>query len=191
MRITQSFHVARPLPDVWILFQDMPLVATCMPGAELTEDKGNGVYAGRVGIRLGPFNASFEGEATVARDEAAHSGRVEGRGVDKRGGSRSKLLLDYRLTEDNGATRVDIDSDLQLSGPIAQFGRTGIITETATILIEQFARNVEQKLAALPPRDAPVNGAHARAMVAEKSKPISVFGLLLRLLGSLFRRKPA
>lgn len=191
MKITQSFHVARPLPAVWTLFQDMPLVATCMPGAELTEDKGNGVYAGRVGIRLGPFNASFEGEATVTRDEAARSGRVEGRGVDKRGGSRSKLLLDYKLTEDNGATRVDIDSDLLLSGPIAQFGRTGIITETATILIEQFARNVEQKLAALPPGDASINGAHASAMVAEPSKPISVLGLLLRLLGSLFRRKPA
>jgi carbon-monoxide dehydrogenase small subunit len=169
----------------------MPLVAACMPGAELTEDKGNGVYAGRVGIKLGPFSASFEGEASVTQDEAARSGHVEGRGVDKRGGSRSKLVLDYKLTDVGGATKVDIDSDVQLSGPIAQLGRTGMITETAAILIEQFARNVEEKLAALPPSESPINTAWINGTLSAKNREISVFGILWRLIASLFRRRPA
>lgn len=146
MKISQSFTVSQPLAVVWALFQDVPTVARCMPGAELTEDKGNGVYAGRLGIKLGPFAAHFDGEASLAPNEAEHTGRVEGKGLDKRGGSRTKLVMDYRLEEAEDATRVTIDADVQLSGPIAQFGRTGIINETAAVLIGQFVKNVEAQL---------------------------------------------
>lgn len=149
MKISQSFIVSRPLPDVWAFFQNIPVVARCMPGAELTEDKGGGIYAGRLGIKLGPFSAHFDGEATVTTNEADHAGHVEGRGIDKRGGSRSKLVMDYKLSESEHGTSVTIDADLQLSGPIAQFGRTSIVNETAAILIGQFVRNVEAKFAAV------------------------------------------
>lgn len=151
MKISQSFSVAQPLAVVWALFQDMPEVARCMPGAELTEDKGGGLYAGRLGIRLGPFTASFDGEAQVTRNDADHSGHVEGKGIDKRGGSRSRLVMDYRLTEADGVTHVVVDADLQLSGPVAQFGRTGVVNETAAVLIGQFVKNVEAKLAGEAP----------------------------------------
>lgn len=146
MKISQCFNVSQPLPRVWELFEDVPRVARCMPGAELTEDKGNGVYAGRLGIKLGPFSANFDGEAAVTANPAEFSGRVEGRGLDKRGGSRSKLVMDYRLEPADEGTRVTIDADLQLSGPIAQFGRTSIVNETAAILIGKFVRNVETAL---------------------------------------------
>ena len=99
LEIKQSFTVARPSPQVWALFQDVPVVAGCMPGAELLADKGDGAYQGRVSMKLGPFSAAFEGEAQVTPDPATHSGHVEGKGTDKRGGSRSKLVLDYRLAE--------------------------------------------------------------------------------------------
>lgn len=189
MKITQSFVVAQPLPVVWALLRDIPTVATCMPGAELTEDKGDGNYLGKVGIKLGPFSASFEGEAKVTQDDAQHSGHVEGRGIDKRGGSRSKLVLDYKASDAGSSTRVDINADVQLSGPIAQFGRTGMITETANILIEQFARNVEGKLAALPQSDAAGGAVAAAGATARKSNEISALGLLWRLIVSLFRRR--
>lgn len=145
MKITQSFIISQPLEVVWALFQDVPNIARCMPGAELTDDKGDGAFAGRLGIKLGPFSARFDGEATVTRNDADRSGHVEGRGVDKRGGSRSKLVMDYRMEPADQGTRVTIDADLQLSGPVAQFGRTGIVNETAGILIAQFVRNLEAK----------------------------------------------
>jgi carbon monoxide dehydrogenase subunit G len=146
MKVSQSFRVSKPVPVVWELFSDIPKVARCMPGAELTEDKGGGVYAGRLGIKLGPFSASFDGEAVVT-PTPDHAGHVEGRGVDKRGGSRSKLVMDYRLEPDGDGTRVTIDADVQLSGPVAQFGRSGIVNETTAILIGQFVHNVEATLA--------------------------------------------
>ena len=190
MQITQSFKVARPLPAVWALFQDIPEITRCMPGAELLSDKGDGAYLGRVGIKLGPFNASFEGEAQVKADPATHSGHVEGKGLDKRGGSRSKLVMNYKLAETAGLTTVDINADLQLSGPIAQFGRTGVVTETANVLIGQFVRNVEQKLA--PPFPASEitqsNAAKPEAPDPAPANQISALSLLGALLLSFFRR---
>ena len=147
MKITQSFTIAQPPDAVWAMFADVPGVARCMPGAELSEERGDGSYAGRLGIKLGPFSANFDGEASVARDDANLSGHVEGRGIDKRGGSRSKLTMDYRLDPAGEGTRVTIDADLQLSGPVAQFGRTSIVNETAGILIAQFVRNLEARFA--------------------------------------------
>lgn len=208
MEITQSFTVARPLPAVWSLFQDVPEVARCMPGAELLADKGNGLYSGRVGVRLGPFTASFEGDAQVTVNPADNSGHVEGKGTDRRGGSRSKLVLDYRLTPAGGGTKVDIKADMQLVGPVAQFGRTGIITETANILIGQFVKNVEAKLAATP-ASAPTAASSASVSVASSTSAsasasasstrqpaptapmaneISAFALLRGLIASFFRR---
>lgn len=206
MEIKQSFTVARPLPEVWELFQDVPTVAGCMPGAALTADKGDGVYAGKVSIKLGPFSASFEGEATVTPDPATHSGHAEGKGVDKRGGSRSRLTLDYRLSEAEGGTKVDVTADVQLAGPIAQFGRTGIINETAKVLIGQFVRNVEARLASSPavsapvaspeegeaapaprtPAPSPAPGTQRPALAS--SNEISAFRLLGAVIATWFRR---
>ena len=70
MQITHEFEVARPVETVWEMFQDVPSVAQCLPGATLTEDKGNNVYAGSIAVKLGPMAVTFEGEATITHDQA-------------------------------------------------------------------------------------------------------------------------
>jgi uncharacterized protein len=147
MKVAQKFTVARPPAEVWAFFQDVPAVARCMPGAELLEDKGDGLYAGKVKARLGPFGATFEGEAKVTADAAAHSGHVEGKGVDKRGGSRTRMMMDYRLQPAGDGTEVSVDADVTLAGAIAQVGRTGLIQETANILVQDFVAALERELA--------------------------------------------
>ena len=129
MKFEQSFVIHRSLDQVWSALQDIPAMADCLPGATLLEDQGNGLYKGRIRSKLGPFSATFEGEAVVTRDEAGRSGHVEGKGIDKRGGSRSRLVLDYRLEPVEANTRVTVIANVSLSGPIAQFGRTGLVTE--------------------------------------------------------------
>lgn len=147
MKISRSFEVNQPPDVVWALFQDVPALAECMPGASLTEDKGDGVYAGQVAIRLGPFTAAFEGEATHRADPKARTGHADGKGFDRKGGSRSKLSMDYAVRGSGDGTEVNVDAEVQLSGPIAQFGRAGVIEETANLLIGQFVTNIENKLA--------------------------------------------
>ncbi len=176
---------------VWDLFQNIPVVVSCMPGAQLTEDKGGGHYAGRLGIKLGPFGASFEGDAEITADPLLHSGHAVGRALDKKGGSRSKLVLDYKLTEIGSSTRVNIDADVQLSGPIAQFGRTGIIDETAAILIGQFVKNVEERLSPSPEPQAPQIAASVAAAQREAvsvTNELNALNILRLLITSFFRR---
>lgn len=149
MKIQHEFTVQRPIADVWEFFQDVPAVADCLPGAELTEDKGGNVFAGIVTVKLGPMTASFEGEATITPDPASHSATISGKGVDRRGGSRGQVTVEYALSEVEGAgTEVAIDADVMLSGPAAQFGRTGLVNEISKRLIGEFVECLEGKLAA-------------------------------------------
>lgn len=190
MKIAQTVTLEAPREAVWALFQDVPALADCMPGAELTEDLGDGRYKGRVSIRMGPFSAAFDGEATHVPDHETFSGRAEGRAVDKRGGSRSKLKMDYALEADGSRTLLKIDADIQLSGPIAQFGRTGVIEETATLLIGQFTRNIEARLA--PQDAAPATGTVPISPVPARqiSAGSLLWQLVRRLVARLFARQP-
>ena len=154
MKIANDFEVSQPLAVVWEFFQDVRTVAECMPGAELTEDKGDGMYAGKVSAKLGPLSASFEGEATIVADAATHSATIKGKGVDKRGGSRGRMSVLYQLRETEAGTGVNIEADVTLAGAAAQFGRSGLIREISNRLISEFARCLEGKLSAVTVEEA-------------------------------------
>lgn len=149
MKITHEFTVARPIVAVWDFFQDVPDVAKCLPGAELLSDDGDGSYTGRVSVKLGPLAATFDGHAKVAPDAATRTGHIDGKGADRRGGSRGVVKVLYTLAEDGpSGTKVTVDADVTLSGSAAQFGRGGLITEMSTRLISEFVTCCEGKLAA-------------------------------------------
>lgn len=148
MKITQEFEVGKPVDAVWTFFQDIPAVAQCLPGADLTADHGDGSYEGTLEAKLGPMTAKFEGKATVTPDAENRSGHIEGQGADKRGGSRGQVKVDYRLSSVDAGTSVAVDADVVLSGAAAQFGRTGLIKEMSNRLITDFVQCLEAKLAA-------------------------------------------
>ena len=178
MKIENEFTVSQPVSTVWAFFQDVPSVAECLPGAELTEDRGDGTYAGKVSVKLGPMAANFEGEATVSPEEDTHSGSIDGKGADRRGGSRGQVKVQYRLEETNGGTKVQIDADVTLSGAAAQFGRTGLISEMSNRLIGDFVSCVEGKLAAKSPE----------AASEVKAADVNGFRLVLESLVSWIRK---
>ncbi len=155
MDITQSFTVAQPVDQVWSLFHDVPELARCLPGAELTNDNGDGTYDGKISVKLGPISASFEGTATVTFDEETYSSNIKGRGVDRSGGSQGSVDVDVRLVEaDPRTTDVSIDARVTLAGPIAQFGRTGMVNEVSRRLIDEFSNCLHAKLDAQSADDA-------------------------------------
>jgi len=149
MEITQQFTVTRPIDSVWELFLDVPGLSQCLPGAELTGDGGDGSYDGRVTVKLGPITASFDGSATVETHPDTHSMRIKGRGVDRAGGSQASVDVRVQLTPlDETDTDVSIDATVTLAGPIAQFGRTGLVNEVSRRLISEFSDCLHAKLAA-------------------------------------------
>jgi carbon monoxide dehydrogenase subunit G len=154
----------------------------CLPGAELTEAKGDNVYAGNVSVKLGPMTAKFEGEATVASDVAARTGSVNGKGVDKRGGSVGQVKVAYALEQVGGRTRVTVDADVLLSGAAAQFGRTGLIKEMSSRLIGEFVSCLEAKLAASSNEEA------AQVRAGDVKGFSLFFASLLAGIGRFFKR---
>jgi carbon monoxide dehydrogenase subunit G len=105
--------------------------------------------AGNVAVKLRPLSATFEGTALVTPDPATRTGRIDGKGADRRGGSRGSVKVAYTLLPDGAdATQVTVDADVTLSGSAAQFGRGGLITEMSNRLIAEFVSCVEGKLAA-------------------------------------------
>jgi carbon monoxide dehydrogenase subunit G len=182
VQINHQFEVARPVEEVWDMFQDVPAIAQCLPGATLAEARGNNVYLGSVSVKLGPMAATFEGEATVMPDATNRSGAIEGRGVDKKGGSRGQVKVSYALSRtQSGGTSVAIDADVTLAGPAAQFGRTGLINEMSKRLIGDFAVCLEAKMRA-PTAEA------AGAIAAPDVRPLSLlWQSLVAWLKRLFR----
>jgi len=168
MKISQEFVVERPPADVWAFFQDIPAVAQCLPGAALETQNDDGSYEGNLAVKLGPMTAAFEGKCVITSDEPNMSATIEGRGVDKKGGSRGQVSVVYDLNEDPAGCRVVIDADVTLSGPAAQFGRTGLINEMSKRLIGDFVTCLEGKLEA-------TTEAEAEAVKAAEVRGLSLF----------------
>ncbi|HJQ75928.1 MAG TPA: SRPBCC family protein [Acidimicrobiia bacterium] len=160
MKISQEFVVGRSPTDVWAFFQDVPSVAQCLPGAQLEGQGDDGSYDGSLAVKLGPMTAAFEGKCVITPDEANMSARIEGKGVDKRGGSRGQVSVVYDIDESPDGCTVRVDADISLSGPAAQFGRTGLINEMSKRLIGDFVSCLEGKLTASTAEEAESVRAH-------------------------------
>jgi carbon-monoxide dehydrogenase small subunit len=151
IEIRQSFVIARPQAEVWSFLDDIARVVPCMPGATLSAVRGDRLR-GQLAIKLGPIAATFDGEARVVRDAATQRGMILGAGRDRLGASRASGELEYQLRPEQGAaaTRLDITVRALLLGPLAQFGRSGIVSDLAARIADMFARNLERRMAGVP-----------------------------------------
>jgi carbon monoxide dehydrogenase subunit G len=149
MLIKNEFDVGQSIDKVWVFFGDIPQVAKCLPGTELSDQVGDDTYVGKVVIRMGPVKMEFAGKATVTeRNEAAKRIVVDGAGADSKGRGQAALLLTATLTAVPGGTRVAVTQDLQLSGAAAQYGR-GLISDVTSVLMGDFAANMQNRINAV------------------------------------------
>ena len=186
MNITESFMVDRSITEVWNLFKDVPEVARCLPGAELTEDHGDGTFAGALAVNLGPISSSFTGEATVTTNDDNFRMEIVGKGVDRSGGSQGRVTVEVTLlNSDSDSTDVRIDAHVTLAGPIAQFGRTGLVAEVSKRLINDFAECLHAKLSAVSVEES------SKIQAVEVKGFSLLFAGLWTWIQNLFRRGPA
>jgi carbon monoxide dehydrogenase subunit G len=149
MLIKNDFEVAQPVDKVWHFFDDIPGVAACLPGAELTEDLGDDKYRGKVAVRMGPVKLQFAGTAEIKeRDDAAKRIVVDAAGADEKGRGQAAMLVTAQLASSGSGTRVAVSQDLQLSGAAAQFGR-GMVSDVTSVLMRDFATNMQNRIVAL------------------------------------------
>jgi uncharacterized protein len=146
MLIKNDFEVAQSVDKVWQFFDDIPQVAACLPGAELTDDLGEDKYLGKVAVRMGPVRLQFSGTAEIKeRDVAARRIVVDASGADERGRGQAAMLITAQLAPTPSGTKVGVAQDLQLSGAAAQYGR-GMISDVTAVLMRDFADNMTRRI---------------------------------------------
>lgn len=184
MRIDNEFTVGVPVERAWAILTDLEGIAPCMPGAQLTGRDGD-AYKGRVKIKVGPIVSEYAGTATFTeKDDAAHRAVISASGRDSRGAGNASAEIVAQLRPDGDNTVVTVDTDLRITGKIAQLGR-GMIKEVSTKLLGQFVDCLESKIGATthPAATEPVaepmteTPAPAAAPAEPAPEPLDVMGV--------------
>ncbi len=146
MKIEQEFSVAAPADKVWAFLTDPERVATALPGAEISEKIDDTTYKGGMSMRVGPLSASYAGTVSFELDEANKSATVHAKGQGKAGmGSAQMTMVSNVIEVAETETHVTIESDLIVSGILAQFGR-GMIEQISKKMFKEFTDIVRQEL---------------------------------------------
>lgn len=149
MELHNEFTVNVPPERAWEVLTDIPAIAPCLPGAELTGQDGD-VYSGKIRVKVGPVKSEFTGTADfVVQDAEARHVEISAKGRDSRGAGNASATITADMSPDGEGTRVVIDTDLKVSGKVAQFGK-GTMVDISEKLIGQFVECVEQTLLGEP-----------------------------------------
>jgi uncharacterized protein len=187
VRLENSFEVDAPLEAAWALLMDVPRVVPCMPGATLDEVVDDSTWKATMQVKLGPIGLTFATDVTRQEaDEEAHRVRLGASAKEVKNRGAANATIESTLARMNGGTRIDLVTELMLTGTVAQYGR-GMIQDVSAQMVDSFAKCLQAQLAGAP--------AEADRAVAAQAKPISglslFFGALRGAVARLFGRKPA
>jgi carbon monoxide dehydrogenase subunit G len=146
MLIKNDFEVTQPVEKVWQFFDNIPAVASCLPGTEITKELGDDKYEGTVAVRMGPVKLQFDGIATITeRDETVKRIVVQASGAETKGKGQAEMGVTATLTRSPAGTKVAVTQDLRLSGAAAQYGR-GMISDVSSVLMGEFSATMQDRI---------------------------------------------
>ena len=183
LRIEKTFQVSEPIEKVWSLLSDPAKVASCVPGAQITEKVDEKTYQGSISVKVGPSVTDYKGEVQILRlDPANHEIEILGKGQDVRGrGSASMTMTGKLATVDGGATQVTSTSEVNVVGILAQMG-SRVITEVSNIMFDKFTQNFQALLLQQP------TGQPAAAVAETKPEPVEAGSIAWQAVKQMFRR---
>jgi uncharacterized protein len=148
MKLENEFTVDAPLDEAWNVMLDLERVTPCLPGAQLTEQTGEGEHKGQMRVKLGPVTQDYEGTVWFEEtNESQHRAVLRADGQDARGQGTASATITSTLQEENGgdSTRVRVETDMQITGRAAQFGQ-GVQQDVAEKIMGQFAECLENQI---------------------------------------------
>lgn len=169
MQLRNQFDVPLPPADAWAFLLDADRTVPCFPGAELIERLDPHRVNGRITITLGPLRMTFAGTVHIQpSDQAPFGGILKANWSETHGRGNAITSTRFDMQAHPGGTRVVLETEVQLAGQVAQYGRaTGMIAGVSRQLIERFAGNVRERMSALHP-----------AAPQAAPAPVSTLGLL-------------
>jgi hypothetical protein len=148
VQLTSAIRIGRPAPEVLDALLDPGKVAACLPGSRLIGEVAEGTYAGELRVRIGPVHALYAGTVHLdAADRAAGTATLSASGRELSGQGSADANVTLRVVPHGATARVLISADLIIRGAVAEYA-PGAIGDMGQRLVEQFAGNVEQLLAA-------------------------------------------
>ncbi|EGD42136.1 carbon monoxide dehydrogenase subunit G (CoxG) family protein [Nocardioidaceae bacterium Broad-1] len=170
MDLTHQFTVPTSVEETWDSFLDIGSLAECFPGAQVTSAEGD-TFTGTVKVKLGPIAMVYAGSGTfIEKDETARKLVVEAKGRDKRGNGTAGANATLTMAPEGTGTRVEIVTDLAVTGKPAQFGR-GVMQDVSDKLLGQFVACLESKSAPAAAPVTPETPAAAEPVGEESSEP--------------------
>jgi carbon monoxide dehydrogenase subunit G len=192
VRIENSFEVPAPPEAAWELLMDVPRVIPCMPGAQLTETVDDDHWKATMAVKLGPIGLTFVTDvAREVSDADARHAVLSARAREAKGRGSAQATISSTLVPQDGGTRVDIATDLALTGAVAQYGR-GMVQSVAGQLTASFAGCLQAQLASPPPGSS-AGAAPTAASPPPEVRPVAGLRLglkaLLAAIGRPFKRR--
>jgi carbon monoxide dehydrogenase subunit G len=148
--LNHTFSVNVPIAEAWNVLTNVERIAPCLPGAQLQEIEGE-TYRGAVKVKVGPIQAQFKGQASfVEKDDVNYKAVLKGEGRDTGGKGNASAIITAQLTAiDASSTQVNVNTDLSITGKVAQFGR-GALADVSDKLLAQFSDNLNNLIASEP-----------------------------------------
>ena len=193
MRIHNEITLQAPPDELFAFLSDVERVGPCLPGATI-EGKDGEDYAGRMKVKVGPINATYQGKLRFLElDKDARRAVMRARAEEVNGQGNAEASITTEVEQaDGGNSVIRMDTDLQIRGKVAQFGR-GAMEKISQRMFEQFAGNIEEAFngngAAAPEAEAKSDErdpapARARAQASapadddDDGQALDVFGML-------------
>jgi carbon monoxide dehydrogenase subunit G len=178
VQLSRTFPLPASADTAWAVLQDIAAVASCMPGAKITERVDDTHYKGTVAMKVGPASLSFRGEIEVKGvDASSRTLRLSAKGTDTTGSSAASMDLTARIDAlDAKSCNLAGESEVSMSGKAAAFG-SRLIGPVSDQVLSQFAANFAARLQALP----------AQAAQAPEAKPLNALGLMWAVVKGWFR----
>ena len=184
--LDKVYPVAASVDAAWAFLQDIKSVASCMPGAEITEQSDETHFKGMIKVKVGPAVASFKGEIEVQDIDAEKKQLILlGKGADTKGTSSASMLLTASIREtENGQCELAGQSEVTVNGKMASFGGR-MMDSISERILQQFADNFANNVIALG------EGSEAKAAatkVAEAPKELNSLAIMWHLIAGFFSK---
>ena len=193
MKLQGEYLFDGPREEVWEIVRDPEVLATALPGTQSLELVGEGEYAGKMHIRIGPVAGVFAGKIVVS-DEVPPERctlTVEGKGAPGFGSGTGHVEL---VELEDNQTLLKYEGDMQVGGRIASVGQRLIDTASRSMIaqgLESLNNSLKARMRAeeegveveyVPPTEAEFAAAVAKDVAREMLPPAQIAGIALLIV---------
>jgi len=146
MRFENEIEVAQPPKELFAFLTDVERVAPCLPGASIDGREGDD-YTGSMKVKVGPITGTYKGKMRfLEQDEDALRAVMSARAAEVNGQGDAEAKITTQIEEaGDESSRIVMETDLQMRGRVAQFGR-GAMEKISQRMFDEFARNLEREM---------------------------------------------